>query len=40
MSVGTPHDDEIRPMIYLSYPENLGAVFIFDDLRVVEIGNR
>jgi hypothetical protein len=40
MSVGTPHDDEIRPMVYLSYPENLGAVFIFDDLRVVEIGDR
>ena len=40
MSVGTPHDDEIRPMVYLSYPENAGAVFIFDDLRVVEIGDR
>jgi hypothetical protein len=40
MSVGTPYDNEIRPMVYLSYPANLGAVFIFDDLRVVEIGNR
>ncbi len=40
MSVSSPHDDEIRPMVYLSYPENLGAVFLFDDLRVVIIGDR
>lgn len=33
-------DNEIRPLLYLSYPENAGAVFIFDDLRVVEIGDR
>jgi hypothetical protein len=37
---GNPKDEELRPGIKLSYAENAGGVFIFDDIRVVEIGNR
>ncbi len=37
---GNPKDEELRPGIKLSYPENVGGVFIFDDIRVVEIGDR
>ena len=35
-----PYDFEMRPGIKLSYPENLHGVFIFDDIRVVVIGDR
>jgi hypothetical protein len=40
MSLPTTADFEIRPGIKLSYIQNVGGVFIFDDIRVVEIGDR
>ncbi len=38
---GTPQpDNQIRPMITMGYAQNVGAVIIFEDFRIVDIGPR